>query len=278
MLCNAKPSRGKNPVDTAEGSMLDVPTLMFHSLPSRRLSEEIARQIKQAILSGQFKPGDKLPTEREMVAQFCTSRVSVREAVRSLEHFGLVRIKRGAGGGTYVMGADYRPVAESFRVKMQLSQGTLDHLTEARLLLEPGLCRLAARHATAEDLERLRAVVEEQETIVRAGQEARSYDLKFHRILIESAHNPVLALTAVSVIELLVGALEHAHVGGGLTLHVVNFHRVIYNALSQRDGARASRLMTEHVADIQSRLQSLLDPPAARAIGPARVQVLSWDH
>src|SRR3990172_10571035 len=109
---------------------------MFQSVSTNRVSEEIAGQIKRAILSGKLKPGDKLPTERELVEQFHTSRVSVREAVRSLEHLGLVRIRRGAGGGTYLTGSNHRPVTESFLVRMQLNKGTVDHLTEARLLLE----------------------------------------------------------------------------------------------------------------------------------------------
>ena len=253
---------------------------MFQSVSTNRVSEEIAGQIKRAILSGKLKPGDKLPTERELVEQFHTSRVSVREAVRSLEHLGLVKIKRGAGGGTYVTGADHHPVAESFWVKMQLSKGTLNHLTEARLMLEPGLCRLAAQHATAQDLECLKTVVEQQEAMVRAGKETSSYDLKFHRTLIDSAHNPILSLTTVSVIDLLVNALQQARVGAGLTVHVVNFHRAIYNALFDRNGERAARLMAEHVADIQQRLQPHLikgRSPAAWISAPLHLDETSWD-
>ena len=253
---------------------------MFQSVSTNRVSEEIAGQIKRAILSGKLKPGDKLPTERELVEQFHTSRVSVREAVRSLEHLGLVKIKRGAGGGTYVTGADHHPVAESFWVKMQLSKGTLNHLTEARLMLEPGLCRLAAQHATAQDLERLKAVVEQQEAMVRAGKETSSYDLKFHRTLIDAAHNPILSLTTFSVIDLLVNAVQQARIGAGLTVHVVNFHRAIYNALFDRNGERAARLMAEHVADIQQRLQPHLikgRSPAAWISAPLHLDETSWD-
>ena len=253
---------------------------MFQSVSTNRVSDDVAGQIKRAILSGKLKPGDKLPTERELVEQFHASRVSVREAVRALEHLGLVRIKRGHGGGTYVTGADHHPVAESFWVKMQLSKGTLNHLTEARLLLEPGLCRLAAQHATAHDLSRLEAVVAEQEAAVRAKRETSSYDLKFHRTLIEAARNPILALTTVAVIDLLVNALHEARVGGGLTAHVVNFHRGIYNALSERDGERAARLMAEHVADIQRRLQPHLirgRGPASWISAPLRLDETSWD-
>ena len=261
--------------------MLDVQFPMFESVPTSRVSEAIANQMMQAILSGKLRPGDKLPTEREMVEQFGTSRVSVREAVRLLEQMGLVEIRRGAGGGTFVVGPEYRPVADSFRVKMQLSHGTVDHLTDARMLLEPGLCRLAAQHADAKDMERLRAVVEEQETLVRQRKEVSSYDLKFHRAIIEASHNPVLALTTVSVIDLVVSALQQARVGGGLTLHVVNFHRAIYNALCERDGERAARLMAEHVADIQSRLRPLLAKSGAVVgwvAGARRGREPSWDQ
>ena len=256
---------------------------MFQSVSTNRVSEDVAAQIKRAILSGKLKPGDKLPTERELVEQFHASRVSVREAVRALEHLGLVRIKRGHGGGTYVTGADHHRVAESFWIKMQLSKGTLNHLTEARLLLEPGLCRLAAQHATSHDLSRLEAVVAEQEAAVRAKRETASYDLKFHRTLIEAARNPILALTTVAVIDLLVNALQEARVGGGLTAHVVNFHRGIYNALRERDGERAARLMAEHVADIQRRLQPHLirgrgaAAPRQWISAPLRLDETTWD-
>ncbi len=256
---------------------------MFQSVSTSRISEEIAQQMRRAILSGKLKPGDKLPTERELVEQFRASRVSVREAVRALEHLGLVRIQRGHGGGTFVTGADHRRVAESFWVRMQLSKGTLNHLTEARLLLEPGLCRLAAERATAQDLSRLEAVVRQQEAAVKAGKETSAYDLKFHRVLIDAARNPILALTTLAVIDLLVNALQEARVGAGLTAHVVNFHRGIYNALCERDGERAARLMADHVADIQKRLQPHLirgrGPAAPRQwiSAPLRVDERTWD-
>ena len=254
---------------------------LFQSLQTARVSDEIAHQIRQVIFSGKLKPGDKMPTERELVEQFHSSRASVREAVRSLEHLGLIKIKRGAGGGTYVSESNHRPVAESFRVRMQLNKGTVDHLTEARILLEPAVCRLAAKHADAQDLDRLKKYVEEQEALVREGREVASYDLKFHRLLFQAAHNPILELTTVAVIDLLTSALEQAHVRGNLTPHVVNFHRAIYNALSKRDGDRAARLMNDHVADIQKRLRPvLIKGRGAEALVtiPPRLREASWDQ
>jgi GntR family transcriptional repressor for pyruvate dehydrogenase complex len=166
---------------------------------------------------------------------------------------------------------------------MQLIKGTLNHLTEARLLLEPGLCRLAAERATAQDLARLETVVKQQEVAVKTGKDTTSYDLKFHRILIDAARNPILGLTTVSVIDLLVNALQEARVGAGLTAHVVNFHRAIYNALCERDGEKAARLMADHVADIQRRLQPHLirgrSPAAPRQwiSAPLRLDETTWD-
>lgn len=253
----------------------------FQSLQTTRVSDEIGRQIREVIFAGKLKPGDKLPTERELVEQFHSSRASVREAVRSLEHLGLVKIRRGAGGGTYVSEANHRSVTESFRVRMQMNKGTVDHLTEARILLEPAVCRLAAKHADAQDLDRLKKSVEEQEALVREGRKVASYDLKFHRILFEAAHNPVLELTTISVIDLLTSALEQAHVSGNLTPHVVNFHRAIYNALSERDGDRAAQLMNDHVADIQKRLRPVLIKgrgAAALVSIPPRLREASWDQ
>ena len=80
-----------------------------------RVSEAIVRRIKEQITEGRIEAGHKLPAEREMARRFKTSRVSVREAYRSLEEVGLLRIRRGADGGAFVVKVDHEPVLRSAR-------------------------------------------------------------------------------------------------------------------------------------------------------------------
>ena len=87
-----------------------------------RVSEIIARRIKKQISEGRLAEGHKLPAERDMARQFKTSRVSVREAYRSLEEVGLLRIRRGAEGGAFIAQFDHEPVRRSLSLVLGLGK------------------------------------------------------------------------------------------------------------------------------------------------------------
>src|SRR5207248_9633509 len=117
----------------------------------RRVSEVIARRIKEQVTGGQLSAGHKLPAEREMARQFKTSRVSVREAYRSLEELGLLRIRRGAEGGAFIAEGDHEPVLRSLSMVLDLRKTSHKQLTEARMLIEPPIAQLAALRARKAD-------------------------------------------------------------------------------------------------------------------------------
>src|SRR5436190_16888056 len=108
-----------------------------------RVSEVIARRIKKQISDGRLSAGHKLPAERDMARQFKTSRVSVREAYRSLEELGLLRIRRGADGGAFIAVVDHEPVRRSMSLVFGLGNVSHAEITEARMLIEPLVARLA---------------------------------------------------------------------------------------------------------------------------------------
>src|SRR6266481_5891217 len=87
-----------------------------------RVSEAIVHRIKKQITEGRLLAGHKLPAEREMARQFKTSRVSVREAYRSLEEFGVLRIRRGADGGAFIAKLDHEPVLRSLSLVLALAK------------------------------------------------------------------------------------------------------------------------------------------------------------
>ena len=109
-----------------------------------RVSEAIVHRIKKQITEGRLLAGHKLPAEREMARQFRTSRVSVREAYRSLEEVGVLRIRRGADGGAFIAQLDHEPVLRSLSLVLGLGKTPHKELTEARMLIEPPIARLAA--------------------------------------------------------------------------------------------------------------------------------------
>ena len=117
-----------------------------------RISETISRRIRKALTDGRLAPGEKLPAEREMAQRLRASRVSVREAYRSLAEAGLVSIRRGAEGGAFIADFDPAPMSRNLTFLLRLGRTSHEELTEARVLLEPSVARLAARRAGREDV------------------------------------------------------------------------------------------------------------------------------
>ena len=133
---------------------------LFQPLPVKRTFMEIANQIRSSIYSKTLKPGDKLPSERELTAQFGVGRISVREALRMLEQAGLILIKQGSGGGAYVKAADTSAISESVYDLVSRSDISLEDLTEVRLAVEKQILQSAFEKITADDLEMLEKSIE----------------------------------------------------------------------------------------------------------------------
>src|SRR5712692_10071331 len=147
-----------------------------------RVSEAIVRRIKEQITEGRLLAGHKLPAEREMARQFKTSRVSVREAYRSLEELGVLRIRRGADGGAFIAQLDHEPVLRSLSMVLGLGKTSHKELTEARMLIEPPIARLAALRARKEDIARLERVLrQEQEEAAEPAGPFHPTGSQFHR-------------------------------------------------------------------------------------------------
>ena len=108
-------------------------TMLASARGRGRVSESIVRRIKDGISKGRLTAGHRLPAEREMARQFKTSRVSVREAYRSLEELGVLRIRRGADGGAFIMQVDHEPVLRSLALVLGLGKTPHQQLTEARM-------------------------------------------------------------------------------------------------------------------------------------------------
>src|SRR5512135_3364175 len=122
--------------------------MVFTPVKQTRIAVEIFMQLKAAILSGRFKPGERMPTERELTQQFQVSRVVVREAIRELEINGLVRILQGPTGGAYVTDLSFDHLNNAFLDLFLYNKLSVAELIHARLVIECEIARLAARHVS----------------------------------------------------------------------------------------------------------------------------------
>ena len=239
------------------------PRAPFTRVQRSRVSGQILLQLKSAILEGRFLPGDRLPSEHQLAAEFGSSRASVREALRSLEHAGLVKVRRGFAGGAFVADGDLRQVTDSLATLLRLRKMSIHHLTEARLALEPWIARLAAERITDDELAALHAHVTHHAAAIAAGRYHATVDLGFHRLVAEAAKNPALVLVFTSIADLMVQeVIARLEMDEATNRSNLSFHERLHGALARRDPEGASAIMREHVLEVQGRLHRLLPAEA----------------
>jgi DNA-binding FadR family transcriptional regulator len=134
---------------------------IFRKAKQSRIFQDVVDQIQEAILNGKFKPGDKLPSERELGELLGTSRGTLREALRILEQKGLIEIRLGVNGGAIVKETTWEQMSETLALLLRSHTVSPQHLAEFRQGLEGIVAALAAERATPEDMIGLNRLLEE---------------------------------------------------------------------------------------------------------------------
>lgn len=223
----------------------------FHPVRTGKVSELVTKQIKEAILGGLLKPGHRLPAERELAEHFKTSRLSVREALKSLETSGLLLIKPGSG--VFVSEVSSRPMSESLFSILQMKKASIDVLTEARLLFEPNIARLACERMAEEDLLKLERNIQEASRVSTIGMPLREKCLEFHLLIAEATHNPAIALSMKTFLEVLkeMSSKIVDPSPDDIASQALIYHRKIVKAVRQKNAHQVQDLMLKHILQMQ---------------------------
>ena len=208
------------------------------------LSTVIAQKIDEMIVKDGLQPGTKLPSETELARWYRVSRPTIREAMKTLEAKHVVMIRQG--DGTYIRektGVGGDPLGFRYMEKDRLSESVF----EARLVLEPKVVMLAAQRADQNDIERMRAVVEQMQN-VRYQEPARlSLDLQFHGLIAESSKNPVFKQMLSVFYEAIEAGIVLLNESGNSFDRAQKAHRDIFQAICRRDACRAMNAMADHI-------------------------------
>src|SRR5688572_956332 len=216
----------------------------FSPIKPTRASSDVISQIRSAILAGRFRPGDRLPTERELAQQFGVSRVTVRDALRALEAAGLIRVKVGGQGGPYVAEPDIGLLSDSLGTHLKLRGTTFRELAETRLALETTAARLAAERATAADLVELEAAI--LGPMRPPSHDSVATSLDFHTAVTRAAHNGALLAMFMATRALIQDAFDTLYALQPDMVEVARTtHTELYDAIRTGDADRAVRIMRE---------------------------------
>ncbi|MFQ3620343.1 MAG: FadR/GntR family transcriptional regulator [Spirochaetales bacterium] len=212
--------------------------------PKEQLTTAVVRQIKDLIREQHLKPGDKLPNEMDLSKMFGVSRPTIREAIKSLISQNIVSIRRGRG--TFVCetpGLVPDPLGFDFIHSSELQVA----LTEARLIIEPGAARLAARNADAKDIEGIENLLQEMEQSVQMQHVRITKELEFHRSIARATKNPVI----VRIVPLIMEAIQKTYRDAPRTpedhRQALEEHKKVLQAIQTHDPEGAYQAMKEHL-------------------------------
>jgi GntR family transcriptional repressor for pyruvate dehydrogenase complex len=221
---------------------------LFRVVSSNRMSEAIVDQIRTLIRGERLRPGDRLPSERDLGERMGVSRVTVREALRVLEAGGLIEIRVGARGGAFVTSPSSSKIGSGLAELISLSPMTAAEVTEARQLVELGIIPIVVERATDEDIAELREMVKEHQSALKRGEYGMPMSAAFHVRVAACTHNTAIEMLVHSFHGPLLMSLREAQVAAPLMGHRgTTEHRDFVEALAARDADKAQEIMATHL-------------------------------
>lgn len=215
----------------------------------RAISEHVTQRLLNLIQAGVLKPGQKLPTERELAEMLGVGRPTLREALRALALLGII-VKR-QGDGVFISALDPESMLAPLHFFVGLKPHHLDALFEARFVIEAGIASLAAERLTAETIELLQSCIAQGEKSVEDPAKFLEVDVEFHRLISEGADSPFLQRVAQSLHILGKASREITVQLPGIRQQVHADHQKILEALVNRNPAQASESMLRHLKNVQ---------------------------
>lgn len=219
-------------------------------IKTKSKSDQVVDRFIQAILEGEYSPGDRVPTEFDLANMFGVSRITIREAFKNLSLMGLVSIQEGRG--TYISEPSPVSFMEPLLTVMILNEKDLAALYEARLCLESGMAGLAAIHATEDDISKLTEIHRTMENnYIENDENANKIfsfsDKKFHETLAEASHNEYMIHIYKTLFKIYRSYIEKTtSIKMGREASVKEHNKILI-AIRNKDAQAAELAMKEHI-------------------------------
>lgn len=234
----------------------------FGTFERAALSEQIAQRILQMITERQLKPGDRLPSERELSVAMNVGRPALREALRALAMMNVIEIRQGAGA--YVTNLDTAHLIQHLDFVFSLDDSTILELFDARKIIEVGIIELAAQRVTDEDIVELEANLQKSLATMHDPEQFLFADIELHTLIARIARNPILVRFMESIHQLGLASRRRTGRLDGVPQQSVADHERIIESLKARDQEAARDAMLSHLANVEDKLKQIVDQSADR--------------
>jgi len=229
--------------------------MTFTPIKPKKISAQIAEQIRNSIMSGEFVPGDRLPPERELAEMFGVSRPSVREALNILGASGLVEVLQG--GGTTVKSLMEQGSGNALSDMIRVEQERALDVIEVRKCMESWTAYFAAKRALPEDLRRMEQIIDGMRQNLETLQPSEDLDANFHIVVARATHNIVWLHLMQNIFDAMKefqrGVWRAVYLTEEDQKQLFSHHQGVYQAINNRDAERARLLMLEHLGFAEER-------------------------
>lgn len=208
-----------------------------------RVYQAIFEDLQKRIRQGDWIPGERLPSINQFAKELNVSASSLREALRSLQSIGLVKITHGSG--VYITGS--RPYTDLSSHFQDVGSGLIVALAETRRIIEPELAALAAERGREEEFEEIEKLACQMDQDANAGRDFAELDVQFHSSIAHAARNPILYKMMEGVSDLFLESRRNILMDPQAMLRSARYHLLIVDALITRNASQARLLMQAHM-------------------------------
>ncbi len=211
--------------------------------------DKIIKQIRSLITSGQLTSGDRLPPERKLAEKLRVSRTHVRDAIKKLEFYGI--LKTLPQSGTVVAGIGIAALEGLITDVLQLEKSDFTSLVETRVILETSAAELAAKRRTPEDIKAIEKALMAYEMRIKGGKSAVEEDLMFHLKIAEASKNTVLkSLMLIIIPDIVSNFIQYKVCDQETEFKAFLEHKKILEQIIKGDGMAATKIMKEHLKEV----------------------------
>jgi DNA-binding FadR family transcriptional regulator len=236
---------------SSQSTQASIMSAQFASIVTASLARQIAESLRRAILAGEVKVDERLPTEDELAERFGVSRPTIREALKRLAAEHLIQSRRGPSGGNFVKQPSVEEVggtlANTLRMLVSLDEFKFEDIAEARRELESTCCRLAAERGTPVDFAAMREEIAKQRDPALTDVEFCASDVRFHQALAAAAHNPIIRFMVLAMNEALQPVTNLLVFRFRERKIVADQHERILRALEARESEAAVDTLVEQI-------------------------------
>ena len=228
---------------------------VFQPLSPKRNSEEIALQIKESIITKQYEPNERFPSERELAGQFNAGRGAVREALRILEGSGFIYVKPGRDGGIFVKEFDTSKMTRTLIDLVRLGNISIREITETRRIIETSIIESCIGSLRQKDLLALEKNIKNCEELIQEEKLLGGEIQNFHRLIASYSKNQLLIYFLNAIVDISDSYVMNKLPGLPLSPSHLDHHRAILDALKKRNLEEAKKAIIIHLNSVDKHLK-----------------------